>query len=86
MPTGRLKWQCRRGCRELDRLLESYLENSYAASERQEQRLFAALLEREDDFLLALLMGDRAAESEPMARLVRKIKHTDNGQSPHWAI
>lgn len=86
MPTGRLKWQCRRGCRELDRLLESYLENSYATSDPQEQRLFAALLEQEDDYLLALLMGGLAADLESMARLVQKINHADNRQSQHGAI
>jgi len=86
MMIGRLKWQCRRGCRELDRLLESYLENSYAASDAQQQQLFATLLEREDDYLLALLMGDVAAESEPMDRLVRTINQTDHHQSQHKAI
>ncbi len=86
MSTGRLKWQCRRGCRELDKLLESYLENSYATADSEEQHLFAALLKQEDDYLLALLMGGLATDLAPMARLVQKINHADHRHNPHGII
>lgn len=49
----RLRWQCRRGVKELDVILNAYLELEYIAATAVEQRDFVALLELEDDKLLA---------------------------------
>jgi antitoxin CptB len=71
---GQIKWQCRRGCLELDLLLKRYLEIGYPVADLQEQFLFAELLRLEDDDLFALLMGDVSVDSEPVLMLVGKIK------------
>ena len=71
---ARLKWQCRRGTKELDILLDSYLETCYQFADIEEQQVFVQLLSLEDSELLPLLMGDKEPESKPLAELVRKIR------------
>jgi antitoxin CptB len=70
---ARLKWQCRRGTKELDFLLNRYLETGYLVADQQESELFVALLELEDDKLVGVLLGDR--EAGEMGFLVKKIRH-----------
>ncbi|MEY3807466.1 MAG: hypothetical protein RI893_442 [Pseudomonadota bacterium] len=55
---SRLKWQCRRGTKELDFLLNRYLEIEYPVATRQEQAWFVELLKLEDDKLIEILMGE----------------------------
>jgi antitoxin CptB len=53
---SKLHWQCRRGMRELDILLERYLENSYAESHSAEKSAFRQLLTLSDPELAAYLL------------------------------
>jgi antitoxin CptB len=69
---ARLKWQCRRGTKELDFLLNRYLENGYLVADDREKALFVELLGLEDDVLIGVLMGD--FEMGRMEVLVDKIK------------
>lgn len=56
---AKLKWQCRRGMKELDLLLENYLATDYLTADTAEKTRFAELLRLEDDaLLLVLLNGD----------------------------
>ena len=41
---GRLRWQCRRGMKEVEVVLLPYLESRYASAGEREQRLFKQLL------------------------------------------
>jgi antitoxin CptB len=52
---AKLRWQCRRGMKELDLLLEQYLANDYLLADDAEKARFAELLTLEDDELLAVL-------------------------------
>lgn len=61
---GRLKWHCRRGMKELDVVLERYLEHDYDVANASEQVAFAELLTLPDPQLLDYLTG-RAAPSDP---------------------
>ncbi|MDO9424042.1 MAG: succinate dehydrogenase assembly factor 2 [Methylobacter sp.] len=54
---ARLKWQCRRGAKELDFLLNRYLETGYLVADKAERELFVELLGLEDDMLVGVLMG-----------------------------
>lgn len=72
MNRGRLAWQCRRGMRELDTLLEAYLADRYAFADLSEQRGFAKLLELPDPTLYACLLGG-ATPDDPDAR--RAVEH-----------
>ena len=71
---ARLRWQCRRGTKELDLLLQRYLETGYLTADDEEKALFVELLELEDDELLAVLMCESEVEAEEMKALVKKIK------------
>jgi len=42
---SQLKWQCRRGMKELDLVLTHYLESQYLLASPQEQQTFKELLE-----------------------------------------
>ncbi|MEY3788758.1 MAG: hypothetical protein RIQ94_1157 [Pseudomonadota bacterium] len=54
---AKLKWQCRRGMKELDLLLENYLATDYLLADTAEKARFSELLQLEDDELLAALMS-----------------------------
>ena len=61
---AKLKWQCRRGMKELDLLLENYLATDYLLADAAEKARFVALLQLEDDELLVALMSDwRSSET-----------------------
>lgn len=71
---SRLRWQCRRGTRELDFLLENYFVQHYSTSNQSEQQSFMALLALEDSELLALLLGDKISEQCGITKLIEKIR------------
>jgi len=71
---ARLRWQCRRGTKELDLLLQRYLDSGYLLADDEEKALFVELLELEDDQLVAVLMGEMEVETREMKVLVEKIK------------
>jgi antitoxin CptB len=54
---AKLKWQCRRGMKELDLLLENYLAIDYLTADMAEKTRFAELLRLEDDELLVVLLN-----------------------------
>jgi len=69
---ARLKWQCRRGTKELDFLLNRYLETGYLLADQGERDLFVELLGMEDDVLVGVLMGE--LEVRGMEVLVGKVR------------
>jgi antitoxin CptB len=70
---AKLRWQCRRGTKELDLMLSRYLETRYLVADQAEREIFVALLELGDDKLANVLMGD--TEEGEMVFLVEKIRH-----------
>lgn len=72
--TARLRWQCRRGMRELDVLLHGYLESRYAEATAAEQATFRGLLERPDPELHALLVGRIAPDDEDLAHVLELLR------------
>jgi antitoxin CptB len=65
---NRLRWQCRRGMKELDQLLTRYLENSYSAASEDDKAAFQALLELSDPELVGYLLQRQEPGSEIIAR------------------
>lgn len=47
----RLRWRCRRGMRELDRLFEAYLDRCWSDAATEDRAAFERLLACEDDQL-----------------------------------
>ena len=74
MPLAKLRWQCRRGTKELDFLLLRYVDSKYALADAQEKALFIKLLALEDDLLISFLLGDFAVETAEMKALIKKVR------------
>jgi antitoxin CptB len=72
METSRLRWQCRRGMRELDQLLVRYLEQRYERADDDEKAAFQSLLALSDPQLLGYLLNKTAPAPEH-AIVVRHI-------------
>lgn len=69
---ARLRWRCRRGMRELDVVMQRYLERRYAAASAAERSAFETLVEQQDPLLLAYLMG-REQPDDPEQRQVLAV-------------
>ncbi|MFC4727554.1 succinate dehydrogenase assembly factor 2 [Coralloluteibacterium thermophilus] len=69
----RLRWRCRRGMRELDRLLERWLDQAWAGADAARRADFERLLETEDDRLWRWFMGKERPDDDALARLVADI-------------
>jgi antitoxin CptB len=76
---SRLRWRCRRGMRELDRILASFLEREYGRLDTDEQRRFAEILEFPDPDLHAFLLGKAKPSDPALARLFESIR----ASAPH---
>jgi antitoxin CptB len=63
----RLRWQCRRGMKELDQLLMRYLDGQYTAASDIDKSAFHALLELSDPELVGYLLQRREPGSEIIA-------------------
>ena len=71
---AKLRWQCRRGTKELDFLLLHYLETVYLSGDDEVKERFVELLTLEDDELIGVLMGEMEVETDGMKALVGKIR------------
>lgn len=70
----RLRWRCRRGMRELDRLLERYLDRDWQGASESQRGVFLRLLESEDDKLWHWLLDQDSPPDADLAQLVRHIR------------
>ena len=75
----RLRWRCRRGMRELDRLLERWLDGGWSSSSESERGVFLRLLDCEDDKLWHWFMGHEDATDAELDALVRRIRELPPG-------
>lgn len=73
MADSRLRWQCRRGMRELDELLTAYLETRFDTAGPKMQRAFRGLLALADDQLIDYLLGGKSASDPDLARVIQEI-------------
>jgi antitoxin CptB len=69
----RLLWRCRRGMRELDVLLERYLQSGEVPVSAAERGAFERLLELPDPELADYLLGHKLPPDPALAGLVRRI-------------
>jgi antitoxin CptB len=69
---GRLRWHCRRGMKELDVLLERYVNERYGDAFPDEQAAFESLLEAQDPVIYAYCMGQEPPPPH-LAALIGRI-------------
>ena len=74
----RLRWRCRRGTRELDLMLERYLERGWPRAGAAERAAFERLLDAPDPELHALLTGVAAPAEPELARLLARMRAGDD--------
>lgn len=74
MSDGRLKWQCRRGMRELDVVLTNYFDQYYAASGEDDKRAFRELLALPDPELNGYLLGVTDPANPDIAHAVALVR------------
>ena len=70
----KLRWRCRRGMRELDQLLERWLDRAWRQSPTREREVFLRLLDTEDDKLWRWFLGHEVAADVEVAALVERIR------------
>lgn len=70
---SRLKWHCRRGMRELDVLLERYLERDYVNAPPPQKAAFETLLSLQDPEILELLTGRVMPEDNHLSDVVQRL-------------
>ena len=73
---AKLRWKCRRGMKELDLLLEGYLDSRYAGASREEQGAFQALLDMQDPELFDYVIGRQQPATEEQRRVVHALRRT----------
>jgi len=70
----KLRWRCRRGMRELDQLLERWLQREWRQSPTSQREVFLRLLDTEDDTLGRWFLGHEVPADVEIAALVDRIR------------
>ncbi|TCZ88963.1 succinate dehydrogenase assembly factor 2 [Lysobacter sp. N42] len=73
-----LRWRCRRGMRELDQLLERWLERGWPQVSEHERGVFRRLLDVEDPRLWRAFLGQEPlddAELQQMVDAIARLPH-----------
>ena len=70
---GRLRWQCRRGMRELDVLLERWLATRYPEADATRRQAFERLLAATDPQLVAWLYGRERPDDPDVEAVVDEL-------------
>ena len=74
MLDGNIRWQCRRGMRELDGLLAGYLGSAYKRAPETEKAAFRELLELPDPELIGYLLGSQVHTDPQIADVIETIR------------
>ena len=71
---SRLRWRCRRGTREMDLLLQRFLDAVYPALPEAEQRVFERLLDETDPDLLDWITGRQPVAEPDYEPLIARLR------------
>jgi antitoxin CptB len=74
----KLQWRCRRGMKELDVLMQGYLNEMYRDASAEEQQAFQALVEMPDPELYHYFIGKQSLENPQLAAVIDKIRKAFN--------
>lgn len=73
---SRLRWLCRRGMKELDLLLQGYLENSYPDASGADQLAFKSILQLPDPELNDLILARTQSADEAVNRVIKNLRNS----------
>ena len=71
---SRLRWRCRRGMKELDMAMLTYLDTAYEAATDEEKEAFKSLLDYQEPELYGLIAGTIVAGDEPINKVIQYIR------------
>jgi antitoxin CptB len=71
---GRLRWRCRRGMKELDVVLERYVQRGLAQAGKLERETLAELLSLADPELAGYLLAGETPADPRLAQLVGHMR------------
>jgi antitoxin CptB len=74
---AKLKWHCRRGIRELDLLLDGFLEDGYDALSPADRDSFERLLDCRNEDLMDWLVEGGLPQDEQLAGIVSRIRDSE---------
>lgn len=74
---GRLRWQCRRGLKELDVVLTRWLDRRFSAASAQDRQNFERLLHVEDDRLWDWVLGRATPEDPELHAFIERLRDPD---------
>ncbi len=80
MNSNELRWKCRKGIRELDILLEKYIDNVLEKSSVNEKNLFQEIIEWDTYVLLNAILG-KSDYSEKYKAIIDKISKLNDKNS-----
>lgn len=69
----KLAWRCRRGTKELDVLMQKYLNEYYQSASNDLQLAFEQMLEMQDPELYDLLIGRQPSEDQNINKVIEYI-------------
>jgi antitoxin CptB len=75
---ARIRWQCRRGTKELDQLLLGWFDTQYGRASERQKSAFHALLELQDPELIEYLIQGAKPASPELAEVVNAICRSDS--------
>ena len=78
---ARLTWRCRRGMRELDAVLRSFVDSGLATLDDNDLGRFERILELPDPELLAYLTGRSVPVDLDIARLIERVRASHRPQA-----
>ena len=69
-----LLWRCRRGIREMDLLLQRFVECRYGQLTDKDKQVFAELLEQPDLDIMDWIMGRTVPPSDSLQSMINMIR------------
>lgn len=73
---SQLLWRCRRGIREMDIILQSFLNDSFDSLSKDEKNYFIQLLDEADLDILNWIMGKDEPKSDNIKTIISLIRQS----------
>ena len=75
---SRLLWRCRRGIKEMDIILQDFVNNSYEQLSNENKNAFSNLLDEQDLDILNWIMGKDEPADSKLIGIINIIKISRN--------
>jgi len=75
---SRLLWRCRRGIKEMDIILQDFVNNSYEQLSNENKNAFSNLLDEQDLDILNWIMGKGEPADSKLIGIINIIKISRN--------